>query len=49
MITLAPLIPFIGVHESIHHYSGGKDYLGFIPANLIHKEVTPHMAKFEGE
>jgi hypothetical protein len=36
MITLAPLIPFIGVHESI-------------PANLIHKEVTPHMAKFEGE
>ncbi len=48
-LAMAPLYPFIAIHESIHHYSGGKNYIGFIPANLVYKETTPHKAKFEGE
>ena len=48
-LTLAPLAPFIAIHEAIHHYSGGEDYLGFTPVNLIAKEVTPYKAKFAGE
>ena len=39
--------PFATVHEMIHSYSASEDYMGFIPAELIKKEVTPYFTRLE--
>lgn len=49
ILVAGSLLPFIAIHESIHHYSGSQDYLGFIPVSLIEKRITPAKAKLEGE
>lgn len=39
--------PFATIHEFIHSHSASEDYMGFIPATLIGKEVTPYFTRLE--
>lgn len=48
-LPLLSITPFATMHEMIHYYSANKEYMGFIPAKLIHKEVTPHFSRLEPE
>lgn len=41
--------PFASIHEVIHHYSASEQYMGFIPARLIEKNVTPYLTRLEPE
>lgn len=50
VLSLGPVVaitPFIGVHENLHSYSSDETHLGFIPANIIEKELTPSLARLE--
>lgn len=44
--TLA-VTPFAVLHEMIHGYSSSTENMGFIPAKLIEKEVTPYFTRLE--
>lgn len=46
-VVAISLLPFVAIHEGIHHYSSSKDFMGLIPAEIIHKEVTPYKSKLE--
>jgi hypothetical protein len=48
-LPLLSVTPFATIHELIHYYSANKEFMGFIPANLINKEVTPHFSRLEPE
>lgn len=49
VVAIAGLMPFVAVHESIHHYSSNADYMGLIPAKLVHKKTTPLKNQLEPE
>ena len=48
-IAALSLLPFVGIHESIHHYSSDQEYRGYIPAKIIHKQIAPNKARLEIE
>lgn len=46
-VVVTGLLPFVAVHESIHHYSSDENFMGMIPSRIINKEVTPYKARLE--
>lgn len=48
-LPILSVTPFATMHELIHYYSATKDHMGFIPAELINKEVTPYFSRLEPE
>lgn len=49
VIAALSLFPFVGIHEGIHHYSSNQEYMGYIPAKIIHKQMTPNKSRLEIE
>lgn len=49
MLPLLSITPFAAIHEGIHYYSADREYMGYIPAKLIKKKVTPYLARLEPE
>lgn len=48
-ITGFAINPFAAIHEMTHGLSSSKNNMGFIPARLIEKEVTPYFTRLETE
>ena len=49
-VSLIPAIAiyiFVPTHESFHHYSSDKKYIGLIPAQIIRKKMTPKITTLE--
>lgn len=48
-LPILSITPFATMHEAIHYYSANEKNMGFIPAQLINKEVTPYFSRLEPE
>ena len=47
IIPYTLVLPYIAIHENLHHYSADRNGLGFINARLIKKETIPGLVNLE--